>query len=142
MATAATPDELRDQLAAINDRAMFNQWAGIEVASAGSGVAELRMDWREELGQYSGFLHAGIVTALIDTVCGFAAFTMVGPTLAAHCAVNFLAPAAGDAFVARGRVVKPGRRQVFTAGELFAQRDGELRLVATGETILLTTSES
>ena len=94
------------------------------------------MPWRAEFGQYAGFLHAGLVGALIDTACGFAAATVVGPVLAAHFAVNCLRPAIGERFIARARVVKPGRSQVFTACELFAVSNGEEKLVATGETLL------
>jgi acyl-coenzyme A thioesterase PaaI-like protein len=39
--------------------------------------------------------------------------------------------------VARASVVKAGRRQVFTRAEVFADRDGSLVLVATGDTILI-----
>lgn len=42
----------------------------------------------------------------------------------------------GGRFVARARVVKPGKSQVFTACELFAQEGGAEKLVATGETLL------
>ena len=45
---------------------------------AGLGEAEIAMPWRQEVGQYAGFLHAGLVGALIDTACGFAAATMAG----------------------------------------------------------------
>jgi acyl-coenzyme A thioesterase PaaI-like protein len=77
----------------INETAAFNQWAGFQVTQAEPGRVELRLPWRVELGQYAGFLHAGIVTALIDTVCGFAAATVTGGVLTSHCAVSFLAPA-------------------------------------------------
>ena len=129
-----------DQLAlirSINASGAFNQWAGIEVVSADAGQAELAMLWRDEFGQYSGFLHAGMVGALIDTACGFAAATLVGRVLASHYSVNCLRPAVGQRFVARARVVKPGKSQVFTACELFAQDDGSEKLVATGETLLM-----
>ncbi len=120
----------------INQTAAFNRSFGIEVLSAEPGKVEIGMPWREEAGQYSGFLHAGLVGALIDTACGFAAVTMVGRVLAAHFSVSFLRPAVGERFVARARVVKPGRTQVFTACELYAVvEDGE-KLVATGETLL------
>src|SRR6478736_2566551 len=119
----------------INATAAFNRWCGIEVLAAGDGRAEIAIPWREDLGQYSGFLHAGLVGALIDTACGFAA-TMVGRVLASHYAVNCLRPAVGERFIARARVVKPGRTQVFTACELFAVADGAEKLVATGETLL------
>lgn len=134
MSSAAT-----DPLAfirAINATAAFNRWCGIEVLAAGDGRAEIALPWREDLGQYAGFLHAGLVGALIDTACGFAAATVVGRVLASHYAVNCLRPAVGERFVARARVVKPGRTQVFTACELFAVADGQEKLVATGETLL------
>jgi uncharacterized protein (TIGR00369 family) len=94
------------------------------------------MPWRVETGQYAGFLHAGLVGALIDTACGFAAATLVGRVLASHYAVNCLRPAVGERFIARARVVKAGRTQVFTACDLFAQANGKETLVATGETLL------
>jgi len=120
----------------INASAAFNRWCGIEVLSAGEGRAEIAVAWREDLGQYSGFLHAGLIGALIDTACGFAAVTLVGRVLASHYSVNCLRPAVGERFVARARVVKPGKTQVFTACELFAVQDGAEKLVATGETLL------
>ena len=127
-----------DTLKTINASAAFNRWAGFEVTHAASGEAELRMAWREDMGQYAGFLHAGMVAALLDTVCGFAAVTVSGRVLASHFSVNCVAPAAGRHFVARGKVVKAGRRQVFAAAELFAQDDGDaLKLVATGSAILV-----
>ncbi len=127
-----------DLLRGINDSAAFNRWAGFEVTAAGEGNAEIRLAWKPELGQYAGFLHAGLTGALIDTVCGFAAATVVGRVLASHYSVNCLRPAVGEAFLARGRVVRAGKRQVFTAADLFAVKDGKEMLVATGETILMT----
>ena len=137
---------LADPLArirAINETSAFNRWCGIEVISADAGRVEIAMPWRQEAGQYSGFLHAGLVGALIDTACGFAAATLVGRVLASHYSVNCLRPAIGERFLARARVVKPGKTQVFTACELFAQQDGSEKLVATGETLLtVVTGES
>lgn len=121
----------------INASAAFNRWCGIEVLSAGEGRAEIALDWRPELGQYAGYLHAALIGGLVDTACGFAAATVVGRVLASHYAVNCLRPATGQRFVARARVVKPGRTQVFTACELFALTAGEEKLVATGETLLV-----
>lgn len=120
----------------VNASAAFNRWCGIEVLAAGEGRAEIAVPWREDLGQYSGFLHAGLVGALIDTACGFAAVTVSGRVLASHYAVNCLRPAVGERFIARAQVVKPGKTQVFTRCELFAVQGGEEKLVATGETLL------
>ena len=130
------------QIREINASAQFNRWCGIEVLRADAGSAEISVLWKPELGQYAGFLHAGMVGALIDTACGFAAVTLVGRVLASHYAVNCLRPAVGERFIAKARVVKPGKTQVFTACELFAHAGGEERLVATGETILVVVADS
>jgi uncharacterized protein (TIGR00369 family) len=138
MTTAAgyTLEHIRE----LSKTSAFNTWSAFEVVSASNGSAEVAMTPRVEHGQYSGFLHAGVVAALIDTACGFAAATVSGLVLASHLSVNCLRPAVGTRFVARARVVKPGRNQVFTACELFAVGAGVEKLVATGETLLVPVS--
>lgn len=126
-----------DTLKQVNASAAFNRWAGIEVVHAASGEVELRLPWRDELGQYAGYLHAALIGGLIDTACGFAAATVAGQVLASHFSVNCLAPAVGEVFVVRARVVKAGRKQVFTAAELFAEGAEGRKLVATGDAILV-----
>ena len=133
IATSATHADV----VALSETAAFNRWAGFEVVDAGDGRAELKLPWRADLGQYAGFLHASMIGGMIDTACGFAAFTLSGRVLASHISVNCLAPATGDAFVARARVVKAGRRQVFARAELFALRGEAEHLVATGDVILV-----
>lgn len=136
------PAKLMPTLTAVNGSAAFNRWCGVEVIHAEPGAAEIALPWRPELGQYSGYLHAGVIGALIDTACGFAAATVVGRVLASHYSVNCLRPAVGERFVARARVVKSGKSQVFTSCELFAQADGTEKLVATGETLLLVVTDN
>lgn len=130
------------QLRAVNQQAAFNQWAGMEVLHAEAGRAELGLAWHPDFGQYAGFMHAGMVGALIDTACGFAAATVAGRVLASHYSVNCLRPAVGERFIARARVVKPGKTQIFTACELYAVQNGEEKLVATGETLLTPVADA
>jgi uncharacterized protein (TIGR00369 family) len=137
---------LHDVLAGLrqlNRTASFNEWCGFEVVSAEPGSVVLGMSWKAELGQYSGYLHAGVIGALIDTACGYAAVTLVGPrVLASHFSVSCLRPAVGERFEAHARVVKPGRTQVFTACELHAFKAQRGTLVATGETLLSVFAEA
>ena len=139
-----TDSTLLNTLQAVNQTASFNRWAGFEVVRAEAGEAEIRMVWREEdMGQYAGYLHAGLIGAMLDTACGYAAATVSGRVLASHFSVNCLAPAVGRSFVVRGRVVKAGRKQVFASAELYAEQDsGELVLVATGNAILVPVEAS
>ena len=133
----SSPQDHLQSLRQLNELAAFNRWCGIEVLEAESGRVVIAMDWRPEVSQYVGFMHAGVVGALIDTACGYAAATMLGQNLlASHFSVNCLRPAVGKRIVARARVVKPGRSQVFTACELSVIANGKESLVATGETLL------
>ena len=125
-----------DMLRQINRTAEFNRWCGIEVVAAEQGSVVLALEWRNEFGQYAGYLHAGMIGALIDTACGFAAATISGQVLASTFTVNCLRPAIGERFVARARVIKPGKKQIFTACDLYAVGAEGEKLVATGQTLL------
>src|SRR5215468_5692110 len=132
------PGSALQRIAAINASAAFNRLARFEVVAAGDGAAELRMDWREDFTQYSGYLHAGVIAALLDTACGFAAASIVGEVTASHFSMNCLRPAVGRRFVAKGMTLRAGRKQVFAMAELFAENEQNQRvLVATGQTVLV-----
>jgi len=124
------------ELREVNQLAKFNNWLGVQVVSASDGKAELRMSWREEFGQYAGYLHAGIIAALLDTACGFAAYTLSGKVLASQFSMRCLRPAVAKTFVVRGHVIKPGKQQIFAAAEL-ADLDAPDRILAVGDTLLV-----
>src|SRR5215207_4661130 len=103
--------DLTDQFRTLSATASFNEWAGFDVVRVVEGKCDLRLAWRrDDMGQYAGFLHAGLIAALLDTACGFAAAAIVGPVLSSHFSMNCLAPAVGDEFLATGRVAKAGRK--------------------------------
>ncbi len=78
---------------------------------------------RADLCQQDGFLHAGIVTTIVDSACGYAALTLMAVdarVLSVEFKINFLAPAVGDRFIARGLVVRAGRTITVCTGEVVA----------------------
>lgn len=85
-----------------------------------------------------GVVHGGLVCALLDSVCGCAVQSTL-PLGQAYTSVeikvSYLRPVrAGDALVATGRVVKPGRRVAFSEGDV---RDSGGRVVATATSTCL-----
>ena len=79
---------------------------GASVLSVAPGVVEIELPFRADLCQQDGFLHAGIVTAIVDSACGYAAFTLMpdgARVLSVELKINFLAPAVGDRFIAAAR---------------------------------------
>jgi len=109
-----------EQLIAVNSSAGFNRLARFEVLAAGNGAAEIQMNLSDDFTQYFGYLHAGVIAALLDTACGFAASTVVGRVTASHFSMNWLRPAVGQRFVAKGVTLRAGPKQVFATTELFA----------------------
>jgi uncharacterized protein (TIGR00369 family) len=126
-----------EALRQVNAASPFNSWAGFELVSAESGTVELAVEARAELLQHAGFLHAGVLAALVDTSCGFAAATVAGNVLASQYQVMCYAPATGERFVARAKVTRAGKRQVFATAEIFALRGGEEKLAAGGSAVLI-----
>lgn len=107
---------------------------GAQMTEVGAGKTEIVLPFREELTQQHGFVHAGIITAIVDSACGYAALSLMPPgvgVLTIEFKVNLLNPAAGERFVARGQVVKPGRTIMVCTGEVIAERaDGSQQTVA------------
>jgi uncharacterized protein (TIGR00369 family) len=131
-------DDLLARLRKLSKLAQFNNWLDLEITAAEPGIIEMRLRWRDEFGQYNGFLHAGIVCALLDTACGCAAYTLSeGGLLASQFSARFLRPAVAETFVVRGRVVKPGKAQMFAAAELVALEADPAKLLAVGDAILV-----
>lgn len=83
--------------------------------------------------QQQGLAHAGLTIALGDSAAGYAALTLLPPeteVVTSELKVNLLAPGRGDRIVARGRVVKPGRRLIVVMAEVFAETDGQETQIA------------
>ena len=107
---------------------------GAEIAHVAPGEVDLRMAYREDLTQQHGFIHAGIIGALADSACGYAAYTLMAPddgVLTVEFKINLLEPAAGERFVARGRVVRAGRTLTICRGDAYATAGATERHVAT-----------
>ena len=110
------------------------QTLGTVLSSIEPGLVEIEMPFRADLTQQHGFVHGGIVTAILDSACGYAAFSLNSPdttVLTVEYKVNFVAPAKGDRFMARGEVVRPGATVTVCKGDVLAYDGDEEKLVAT-----------
>ena len=106
---------------------------GVTVADLLPGKVTLQMPFRSDLTQQHGFLHAGVVTTVLDSACGYAAFTLMPETaevLTVEFKSNFLAPAKGTLFRFEGEVIKAGRTLMVTQGR------------ALGDDVLISTMQA
>lgn len=101
--------------------------------SVAPGEVDIRLPFREDLTQQHGFLHAGTIAAVADSACGYAALSLMpadAGVLSIEFKVNMLAPAKGDAIVARGRVIRAGRTIMVCRADVLSIAGGQEKLVA------------
>jgi len=113
---------------------------GARLIELGPGYCAIELPCHEGLSQQHGYVHAGIVGAIVDSAGGYAGFTLFpadASVLTVEYKLNLIAPAAGERLVAEGHVVKPGRTLVITRGEVYAEAGGNRTLCAVMQQTLI-----
>jgi uncharacterized protein (TIGR00369 family) len=106
---------------------------GVRLARVAPGEVDLELAANPALCQQNGFLHAGAVASLADSANGYAAFSLAPAgtdVLAVEFKINLLAPARGERFIARGRVLRPGRTLTTCLCDVVAVEAGQETAVA------------
>lgn len=99
---------------------------GISIAEMSGGRVVLDLPYRADLCQQNGYVHAGAITAMADSACGYAAASLMPAdrdVLTVEFKVNLLTPARGDRFRATGEVVRSGRTLTVCSAEVVAWAD-------------------
>jgi uncharacterized protein (TIGR00369 family) len=108
---------------------------GAELSRVDPGIVEITLPYRADLAQQNGYLHAGIVTTIADSACGYAAYSLMPPNsqvLSVEFKVNLLRPAQGLAFLASAEVVKSGKTLTVVRADVFGlDHEGQRTLIAT-----------
>ena len=114
---------------------------GARLARVAPGEVEIELPFREDLTQQHGYLHAGIVAAVVDSACGYAAMSLApagAEVLSIEFKLNLLSPARGESFVARAKVKRAGRNVTVCAGDLYALEGASEKTVATMLATMMT----
>ena len=130
-------------------RASFSQQGmltalGAQIGLIRAGEVHLLAPYDARFTQQDGFLHAGIVTTLMDSACGYAAYSLMpaaSRVLSVEFKVNLLAPARGERFRAEGRVIKAGRTITVCEGKLFSMQGEEETLCAIMQATMICIRE-
>lgn len=110
------------------------QTIGAELLEVKPGAVTIRLPFNLELTQQHEFIHAGIIATVLDSACGYAAFSLMpvdAEILSIEFKTNLLAPAKGEFFMAKAQVVKSGRNISVAEGSLLAINQNKEKLVAT-----------
>ena len=122
------------------ERQAFMATVGASIVSVAPGEVVLEVPHREDLTQQHGYLHAGVIAAVADSACGYAAFTLMPAdhaVLSVEFKTNLLAPAKGERFRATARVVRAGRTLTVCTAEVVGMENGQETLVAVMQATMI-----
>jgi uncharacterized protein (TIGR00369 family) len=122
-------------------RQAFMTTLGAEIDCVAPGRVEIRTLFNQEHTQQDGFTHAGVIASILDSACGYAAYSLAPEgcnVLTVEFKVNLLAPAVGKAFVARAQVKRGGKTLTVCAGDAFAINGRQEKLIATMLATIMT----
>jgi uncharacterized protein (TIGR00369 family) len=133
--------EVRDSFAQQTVMALI----GAEITRVEPGVIEITLPYRADLAQQHGYVHAGIITTIADSACGYAAYTLMpvgSDVLAVEFKVNLMRPAKGERFVARAEVIKSGRTLTVVRADVHALTGEQRELVAIMQATMMRLQRS
>jgi uncharacterized protein (TIGR00369 family) len=117
------------------DRQRLMHTLGARLQRVAPGEVDIALAHDPALTQQNGYVHAGALASIADSACGYAAFSLAPPdtdVLAVEFKINLMAPARAPRFLARGRVLRPGRTLTVCQAEVVGVADdGTEELVAT-----------
>jgi len=125
--------DIRDHIKASFARQELMATLGAELLSVAVGQVEIGLPMTPKLGQQKGFAHGAVAFAIGDSAAGYAAVSTMTPeddVVTSEMGIHFLAPGKGDRLVARGSVIKPGKRLLVAQADVFALSDGQETLIA------------
>ena len=106
---------------------------GAQLVSVADGEVQIALPFSEQLSQQHGYAHAGAITSIVDSACGYAALTRAPPeceVVTAEFKINLLRPAIGERFLATGRVQSSGKLLTVCTGEVLAFSGNTSKVVA------------
>lgn len=113
---------------------------GAELIRVDPGEVRIALLPRPELSQQHGYIHAGALTSVLDSACGYAALT-VAPSgldvLTVEFKINFVRPAVADRFVAIGRVTKAGKTLTVCQGEVIGEQGSRRETIAVMQATII-----
>lgn len=111
----------------------FSGAANFRILAVEPGRAEVALTRRDDLMQFFGHFHGGVITALADHAAGIAVTSglpkgRIGVTV--ELKVNFLRPADGNELVARAKTLQMSGSIGVATVEVFSRKDSSETLCA------------
>lgn len=130
--------DIREKL----ERQEFMKLVGFAVTKIAVGRIEGELILTPQHLQHKGFAHGGLIATLADIVAGFAAVSLVPKghhVVTVELKVSYFHPGVGQRLVAKGCVIKAGRRLNFCEAEIYAaEAANPLLLIAKASATMAT----
>ena len=143
-ATAKTTmSNIEQKIAASFGAQRLMETLGARLVLVADGEVHIALPFAGHLLQQHGFVHAGVITSIVDSACGYAALTKAPPdyeVLSAEFKINLMRPALGRYFLAIGRVQNAGKLLTVCTGEVraFAGEEPAYKVVALMQATMIT----
>ena len=118
---------------------------GATLETVEAGAVAIRLPFRDDLTQQHGFMHAGALASVADSACGYAALSLMpadAGVLSIEFKINMLSPAKGEWIVARGEVIRAGRKIMVCRADVYAMQSGDEKLVAAMQGTMMVVEDS
>jgi uncharacterized protein (TIGR00369 family) len=106
---------------------------GAQISLVQDGEVHIALPFSKHLSQQHGYVHAGAITSVVDSACGYAAMTKAPEgynVVTAEFKVNFMRPAIGERFLAVGKVQNAGKMLTVCTGEVRAYAGDDYKVIA------------
>ncbi len=127
MISAMSKSNLQTLFERITDTG-FTKASGFKVRAFDKGSVTLEMTPRDDLNQFMGFVHAGVVTGLADHAAG-AAYASTLPEgkvcLTVELKINLMKPTKGDIVFAEAKVISSGGTIGVVQSDVYGETNGE-----------------
>ncbi len=126
-------NDLQERIAASFKAQGLMATLGARLVLVADGEVRIELPFSDRLSQQHGYLHAGAITSIVDSACGYAALTKAPPgveVVTAEFKINLLRPAIGERFLAIGKVQNAGKLLTVCTGEVQAFSGNTSKVVA------------
>ncbi|WP_298273587.1 PaaI family thioesterase [Geobacter sp.] len=126
-------NDIRERIAVSFNSQGLMATLGAQLVLVADGEVQIELPFSEKLSQQHGYVHAGAITSVVDSACGYAALTKAPPeceVVTAEFKINLMRPAIGERFLAIGRVQSSGKLLTVCTGEVRAFSGSVYKVVA------------
>ncbi len=115
-------EELYKRIEANFDRQGLMKTLNASLDKVENGLVQISSTYDETLSQQHNFFHAGVMTSIADSACGYAAMTLASldkDVLTVEFKINFMKPANTTKVIAIGKVIQSGKTLTICEGSVY-----------------------